>query len=267
MKKYLFDNDLGINLRTMPARACKGLLAGRSSYHGAKVWATLGELEQIFGDPTTKAKIKGADSHYSWVLELISQPEQRIIELYDINHHNTETDEIDFPATDEHIFWHIGGWGERETWLAKVLIEKRLRDMRSGLLHEIKYVSTPEGDGERLYTPCPFREKAKNGEMRYVCADWCGFDCDHNVFADADAKVVVCKHEKQKNTNMKLDLIGFLESKEFRSNKKIGHLIQLNGRYLTAQEVRKVVRAAVKAGYKDLYSVPDEFAENVLKGK
>ena len=63
MKKYLFDNDLGINLRTMPARACKGLLAGCSSYHGAKVWATLCELEQIFGDPTTKAKIIGADSH------------------------------------------------------------------------------------------------------------------------------------------------------------------------------------------------------------
>ncbi|MBR1525176.1 MAG: hypothetical protein IJ640_00750 [Prevotella sp.] len=264
MRKYLFDNDLHISLRTMPADACKGLLS-RSSYHDAEVWATRGELEHIFGDPTKTAKYKGADSHYSWVLDLLSQGERRIIDVYDINHYNRETDEIDFPAIDEHIHWHIGGWGERETWLAKTLIEKRLRDMRSGLIHEIKYVSVPQDDGERLYTPCPFKEETEDGRMRYVCADWCGLDCEHNVYANKKAKVVICKHEKQKQNDMNLDLIGFLESKEFRSDKKIGHLIQLNGRYLTAQEVRIVVRAAVSAGYTDLKSVPDEFAEEALK--
>lgn len=264
MRKYLYDNDLHINLRTMPKKACAGFCS-RISYHDANVWATRGELEQIFGDPTTVAANKGEDSHYSWVLELLSQGEIRIIDVYDINHYNSKTNKIDFPSIDEHIYWHIGGWGWCETWLAKTIIEKRLRDMRSGLIREIKYVSVPEGNGERLYTPCPFREIAKNGDMRFVCADWCAIDCEHNVYANKEAKVVMCKHEKQNDMN--LDLIGFLESKEFRSDKKIGHLIQLNGRYLTASEVRKVVRAAVKAGYKDLYSVPDEFAENVLKSK
>lgn len=65
---------------------------------------------------------------------------------------------------------------------------------------------------------------------------------------------------------MNLDLVGFLESKHFKNDKKINGLIELNGRKLNSNEVRIVVRAAVKAGYKDLYSVPDEFAEQVLKG-
>ena len=261
MRKYLFDNDLGINLRTMPANACKGLLS-RSSWHDASVWATFGELEQIFGEPTMKAKYKGEDSHYSWVLDLLSQGERRVLDLYDINHRNPETDEIDFPAKDEHIDWHIGGWGERETWLAKTLIEKRLRDMRSGLIHEIKYVSVPEGEGERLYTPCPFGEITENGKLRFVCADWCHFYCEHNVYANKGAKVVICKHEKQEDMN--INLVSFLESKEFRSDKKLEKLIALNGRYLKPYEVRIVVRAAIKAGYTDLNSVPDEFAEKTL---
>ncbi len=66
---------------------------------------------------------------------------------------------------------------------------------------------------------------------------------------------------------MNIDLQGFVESAHFRSDKKISHLIQLNGRYLTAAEVRIVVRKAISAGYTDLDSVPDEFAENVLKDR
>lgn len=65
---------------------------------------------------------------------------------------------------------------------------------------------------------------------------------------------------------MNLDLIGLLSSSHFRSDKKMHHIIELNGRKLTADEARAVVKAAVKAGYVDLYSVPDEFAESVLKG-
>ena len=262
MRKYLFDRDLDVNLRTMPASAGKRLLIGRSSFHDATVWATCSEIEQIFGDPTSKSKHKGEDVHYSWILDLISQTERRVLEVYDMRYRNDD-DQNDFPPADKQIEWHIGGWGERETWLAKVIIEKRLREMRSGLIHEIKYVSVPEGDGERLYTKCPFDEVAPKGELRYVSAAWCHYDCPHCVFSNSESKVVICKHEN----SMNLDLVGFLESKEFRSDKKIGHLIQLNGRYLTAKEVRMVVRAAVKAGYKDLYSVPDEFAENVLKNK
>lgn len=66
---------------------------------------------------------------------------------------------------------------------------------------------------------------------------------------------------------MNCDLIGLLESNHFRSNKKMNGIIHLNGRPLSANETRKIVRAAVRAGYKDLYSVPDEFAESILKGK
>ena len=65
---------------------------------------------------------------------------------------------------------------------------------------------------------------------------------------------------------MNLDLIGLIESNHFKSDKKMQHLIELNGRKLNAKEVRMVVRAAVKAGYTELYEVPDEFAESVLKG-
>ena len=46
----------------------------------------------------------------------------------------------------------------------------------------------------------------------------------------------------------------------------MGNLIYLKDRKLSAEEARKVVRAALRKGYTDLYSVPDEFAEQVLKG-
>lgn len=65
---------------------------------------------------------------------------------------------------------------------------------------------------------------------------------------------------------MNLDLVGFLESKHFKNDKKINGLIELNGRKLSSDEVRIIVRAAIQAGYTDLYSVPDEFAEQILKG-
>jgi len=65
---------------------------------------------------------------------------------------------------------------------------------------------------------------------------------------------------------MNLDLIGFLESKHFKNDKKINGLIELNGRKLSSDKVRIVVRAAVQAGYTDFYSVPDKFAEQILKG-
>ena len=259
MRKYLFDKDLQVNLRTMPPKACK-LLKSRSSFHDATVWATRRELEQIFGDPTSKSKYKGEDVHYSWVLDLISQDERRVLEIYDMRYRN-DKDENDFPPADVHIDWHIGGWAERETWRAKAIIEKRLREMRSGLIHEIKYVSVPEGNGERLYTRCPFGEKDKNGNVRFVQAEWCGFECPHNLYGSIERKVVICKHEQ----NMNINLVRFIESKEFRSDKKLSNLIMLNGRYLTPYQVRVVVRAAVSAGYTDLKSVPDEFAEETLK--
>ena len=65
---------------------------------------------------------------------------------------------------------------------------------------------------------------------------------------------------------MNCDLVGLLESNHFKSDKRMNGLIHLKGRALTAKEARIVVRAAVKAGYVDLYSVPDEFAENILNG-
>lgn len=65
---------------------------------------------------------------------------------------------------------------------------------------------------------------------------------------------------------MNIDLIGLIESNHFKSDKKMHHLIELNGRKLNANEVRMVVRAAVKAGYTELHEVPNEFAESVLKG-
>ena len=65
---------------------------------------------------------------------------------------------------------------------------------------------------------------------------------------------------------MNCDLVGLIESNHFKSDKKMHHLIELNGRKLNAEEVRMVVRASVKAGYTELYDVPDEFAESVLKG-
>ena len=263
MKKYLFDRDSNVSLVTMRSDNIQNLLYGRVSFYDAKVWATRGELEQIFGDPTIRKDYGDADCHFEWVLDALFQNDKRIVTVYDFNYFD-DNDVRAIPPVDKHIEWHIGGWGESETWKTKVVIEKRLREMRSGLIHELKYVSALEGKGERLYTPCPFREKTPKGDLRYVCENWC-YDCPHFVFGNGEGRVVICKHENQNDMN--LDLIGFLESKEFRSDKKIGHLIQLNGRYLTAKEVRMVVRAAVKAGYKDLYSVPDEFAENVLKNK
>ena len=64
---------------------------------------------------------------------------------------------------------------------------------------------------------------------------------------------------------MNCDLVGLLESSHFKSNKRMNGLIHLKGLPLSANEARRVVRAAVKAGYTDLYNVPDEFAENILK--
>lgn len=66
---------------------------------------------------------------------------------------------------------------------------------------------------------------------------------------------------------MNCDLLGLVESKHWKSDRVMNGFIQLNGRWLNAEEGRKVVRAAIKAGYKDLYSVPDEFAEEILKQK
>lgn len=66
---------------------------------------------------------------------------------------------------------------------------------------------------------------------------------------------------------MNCDLIGLLESNHFKNNKKMNGIIHLNGRPLCANEARKIVRAAVRAGYTDLYSVPDEWAESILKGE
>lgn len=64
---------------------------------------------------------------------------------------------------------------------------------------------------------------------------------------------------------MNCDLVGLLESKWFKNDNKLNGLIMLNGRNLTAEEIRKVVRAAVKNGYTELYDVPDSFAESVLE--
>ena len=64
---------------------------------------------------------------------------------------------------------------------------------------------------------------------------------------------------------MNCDLVGLMESKWFKNDNKLNGLIMLNGRSLTAKEIRKVVRAAVKNGYTELYDVPDEFAESVLQ--
>lgn len=66
---------------------------------------------------------------------------------------------------------------------------------------------------------------------------------------------------------MNIDLVGLMESSHYKSERRMNGLIELNGRMLKANEVREVVRASVRAGYKTLYEVPDEFAERVLNEK
>lgn len=63
---------------------------------------------------------------------------------------------------------------------------------------------------------------------------------------------------------MNCDLVGLASSAHWKKDRIMGNLIYLGDRKLSADEARKVVRAALKKGYTDLYSVPDEFAEAVL---
>ena len=65
---------------------------------------------------------------------------------------------------------------------------------------------------------------------------------------------------------MNCDLVGLASSTHWKKDRIMGNLIYLKDRKLSAEEARKVVRAALKKGYTDLYSVPDEFAEQILKG-
>lgn len=124
------------------------------------------------------------------------------------------------------------------------------------------------------------QEELKGYEKCYYISDCYRLDFDYKLFIkDKDAyqkqleDFIRRVHEEEQQITkeraeiMNCDLLGLVESKQWKNDRVMDGFIQLNGRWLTADEGRKVVRAAIKAGYTDLYSVPDEFAENILKNE
>lgn len=95
-----------------------------TSYHNAKFKATLKEIKQLFGKPTY---YNCSDkSKYDYRLLLIGHNEgYRAITIYDYKFNGKITN-------DTEVEWHIGGNGERETFIAKEIIEDYLEDFRNG---------------------------------------------------------------------------------------------------------------------------------------